>query len=619
MSTTDNEQIKPEAITTGMGSSNHVFQIPQKNDSDTHDLGKDNSNISSFVSFSSQVSTPYDTILLAHAQNLRSEVDNIKINMCNIMKTEIDQFAIITPKTIKDCSLLNKLTLGDGLINLLVLSEKVCAAISGRIRPPSEHSSHDNDLSSAVKNTVVDNEILKSIRNNISELKNVKNDDQLKSIQDQLNDLKQCINEIKLPSNTSTPFPLDVPIPTPVLFQFHGEGQIEESQKRVNKSEKCITSHTEEFISNDMSNQLLELVGQYADDFDKNCEKGHGVISFGHSYTYTGSKAAEPLSKDFPPLIDSLVDLIHKDHPESVINQCLINRYDDGESMLPEHADDEEAIVYDSNIYTVSLGDSCEVGFRRIDGTEEEDHIMNGRSLYIMSKSSQLVWRHRIDKAEQRTLRYSITFRYLSNHNDNATIILGDSNTRHLYFGSKKRTFGDKLPGKRVECFTIDKIDPLQCVGYKNIMLHCGINDLKNSKVSVEDCFADLATRVEKICNLCPASKITVSPILPTRSQYLNSRALQFNKILFSYARNVNPRVGTLDFNCFLDEQDMLAPKMCRYNSDDPVHLGSTGIFTLSRLIINKVLLNPTDSRPYNLVASSGLLKNRRVNTHVPK
>jgi len=92
--------------------------------SENHD-SEENKNVSSLLSFFSNKSAPLDTYLLTHAQNLRSEVDMIKINICSILKLEVNKFAVITPLMIKSCSSLNKSTLAEGLLSQLGLKSKV--------------------------------------------------------------------------------------------------------------------------------------------------------------------------------------------------------------------------------------------------------------------------------------------------------------------------------------------------------------------------------------------------------------------------------------------------------------------------------------------------------------
>ena len=160
------------------------------------------------------------------------------------------------------------------------------------------------------------------------------------------------------------------------------------------------------------------------------------------------------------------------------------------------------------------------------------------------------------------------------------------------------------------------QIDPKKCIGYRNIFIHCGINNIKKNGAVVEECVAQLTSKLDKIHELCPYSKITVSPILPTKLSWLNARALLFNKLLFRYC-DKNPQVGTLDFNMFVDSDGLLASALGRYqNQDDAIHLGSSGIFRLSRLIVHKIHGNPTDGRQYNHVAGSKVGTNLRADAN---
>ena len=112
---------------------------------------------------------------------------------------------------------------------------------------------------------------------------------------------------------------------------------------------------------------------------------------------------------------------------------------------------------------------------------------------------------------------------------------------------------------------------------------------------------------------------MTVSPILPTKAQYLNDRAKLFNQILFDYINNYNPKVSCLDFNCFLDENELLSNQFGRFRDpSDPIHLGSSGIFTLSRLISAKVFSNPTDGRLFSHVLAGKVTipRNRNLSHH---
>ncbi len=165
------------------------------------------------------------------------------------------------------------------------------------------------------------------------------------------------------------------------------------------------------------------------------------------------------------------------------------------------------------------------------------------------------------------------------------------------------------MPGKRVECFTIKEIKPNRCIGYKNVIVHCAINDLKHSAADVDDVFVQLVDKLNVICQLCPEARVIVSPALPSKLNSINSRVIKFNYLLFNYIRNINPRINTLDFSMFCDENNnyVLHDYMGRYKRPyDYIHLGSTGIFTLSRVIRDKIFSHSVDSRRYSHVVSPG-------------
>ena len=592
-----------------------LIKVDSAESINTNALSEDSSSFQ--VSISSHVSTPFDCILLSQAQDLRADVDNIKMNICSALKVDLDKFALVTPQGIKQCNVLNKFTLATGLLALVNHSEKLCATVSGSRL--SEAADKGSDLIPPVSPKLNSFEqTLKSIQASIMELKDdKKHESMFKSIEEKLEGLKVDLSQFnkQCGSDSSTPDGLFGPAP-PFAFNMmvnkppnvkHAVHKADQAQQSQNLATAHIEQYVENFIGPDRLSQLSEFLEQHDSSFSQNSESGHDVLSFGESYNYTGAKAVAPHSKEFPEVIQSLVSDIKKSHPAAVINQCLINRYADQSASLPKHSDDEDSIVHDSRIFTVSVGAPCDVVFSRADTpAEEKVETIEGNSLYVMSKQSQFVWQHRIDpSSETRALRYSITFRYISKNSANATIIVGDSNTRHLKFGSGKKTFGDRIPGKRVEAFLIDQIDPYQCEGYSNVFIHCGINNIKKSGSVVEECVDKLASKLDKICELCPYSKVTVSPILPTKLSWLNARALHFNQLLFRYCDG-NPRIGTLDFNSFVGSDSLLDSALGRYQDQtDAIHLGSTGIFRLSRLIANKLLSNPTDGRLYSQAAAS--------------
>ena len=76
----------------------------------------------------------------------------------------------------------------------------------------------------------------------------------------------------------------------------------------------------------------------------------------------------------------------------------------------------------------------------------------------------------------------------------------------------------------------------------------------------------------------------------------------------------VNPRIGCLDFNNFLDiETGLLADQYGSYRDrTDAIHLGSSDIFTLSRVIVEKIRGNIVDGRLFTDIVGSNMPTARR-------
>ena len=368
-----------------------------------------------------------------------------------------------------------------------------------------------------------------------------------------------------------------------------------------------IQHSTENFIDEDAESELIETLEKL--DFKQ--ENGHGVFSYGEQYKYTNSKSEKP--EEMPPLLKALRDELSRQFPEdSVPTQCLINRFEGPESFLPTHCDDEKTISPNSKIYTISLGTSSKIKYTNLHTGEQRNFHPNGRSLYVMTRKSQGIWSHGIEKsADFQGVRYSITFRTVGKQYNRSTVILGDSHTKYLKFGVGTGTFGYNMPGTRVFAPLIEQLDPQECIGYSNIIIHCGINNIKGHGVNVPNCVDRLICKVETIRALCPKSKITINPILPTKSQSLNDRCKHFNKLLNKLLLDFidstrDHQLHYLNFDVFVDlRSNLLRDDLGRFkNPHDPIHLGSEGVQLLVKLIKDRVCGSRVDGRPYAGVSS---------------
>ena len=386
------------------------------------------------------------------------------------------------------------------------------------------------------------------------------------------------------------------------------------------------TDHMEEtraeYVDKELSVELFEFLN--SSDAQLTRKNGRSVGAYGEPYSYPGSGPAKKTA--LPPPVKCLIDKINIEFPGANINSCVINRYSGPSSSLPEHSDDEPCLTPGSSIYTVSLGSPAAVIYRDLITKVEKSALVEDRSLYVMSQKSQLFWTHRIDPPTDNAdyIRISITLRSVSMNNLHSTILLGDSNTKYIHFegdvantGSGTRsTFGPKLPGKKVPTFHISQIDPLKCIGYQNIILHVGINDFnprsKGRAVTdpnvddVHSIFGNFVDKIERIKAYCPKSKLVISPILPTKLDTYNRRALKFNSMLFKYSDKFND-IKTLDFNSFLDfGKRYLDNSHGSYlNPSDPIHLGRMGVQNLAGIFKSAIFRNMVDGRSYNKMVTN--------------
>ena len=369
-----------------------------------------------------------------------------------------------------------------------------------------------------------------------------------------------------------------------------------------------------EFIDEHMSTSIIGLL--QASDFKS--ENGRSTVSFGEPYTYTGSKSSRNATTSFPDVLQPVVDKInalqkdlfysnHPDlkkhenrHPAPLINSCLVNRYTGPESFLPSHSDNEITIHPESSIFTLSLGQPATVKFSGIDQEPEpanDTEITPGhRSLYHMTRKSQDFFKHAIDKGSIADgTRYSLTFRCVSWKNRNSTCIIGDSNTGMLNFGTNKRsTFGELMPGQKYWAPCIRDIKPESCISFSNVVILCGINDVKKSEVNSQEDIRNLGNslinKIKQIKQLNPKCYVSVCPLLPTKSRELNQKVNFFNCVLASKVASMGPGVQCVEgFHGFAEHDGTLVGSLSktldRHGGLDILHLNPYGARVLAGLI----------------------------------
>ena len=150
-------------------------------------------------------------------------------------------------------------------------------------------------------------------------------------------------------------------------------------------------------------------------------------------------------------------------------------------------------------------------------------------------------------------------------------------------------------PGKKFFAPTIDQINPHNCVGYNNIVIMCGINNVKLDTVrnqsDICNVYNILKRKIECISKLNRKAKIFICSILPTKSRELNNKAISFNNLIFKDLVMCNYRVSVVHgFNEFVSPSDgLLSRAFSRPQMYDILHLNSNGTKSLAKKIKNSI------------------------------
>jgi len=158
-----------------------------------------------------------------------------------------------------------------------------------------------------------------------------------------------------------------------------------------------------------------------------------------------------------------------------------------------------------------------------------------------MSRGSQSVFRHRIDKESTGGIRYSITFRCIHYNFLNSTCILGDSNTGGFKFGEERGTFGKSTPGERHKTLFVEDIDPEKCTAHRNVVLMVGTNNLKSKSIKntgdVRMLCNTYAQKIKDIKQLNKRIRVFIVPVIPSRFENINCKIRDFNRFIAEFSQ----------------------------------------------------------------------------------
>ncbi len=159
-------------------------------------------------------------------------------------------------------------------------------------------------------------------------------------------------------------------------------------------------------------------------------------------------------------------------------------------------------------------------------------------------------------------------------------LIVGDSNTKDIVFGPGKGKVGESFPGKRTKAANISQIKPEDCIGYTNIIIACGTNDLRTENVrhetEIHAIVDKLRYKLLQVTKICPKARITVMPVLPSRNHEMNRNIMFFNHFVDLMLAKCFRDVWYPSVHEFLDKKNLLAENLTR--NGDAIHLNERGI-----------------------------------------
>jgi len=146
------------------------------------------------------------------------------------------------------------------------------------------------------------------------------------------------------------------------------------------------------------------------------------VFSYGNehiSYTYTRKTEK---SVEWTTFMKKMRDLIFKmcqklDDENETFNFVLINKYMNENDYIGAHSDNEEDIIPESHIASLSVGENRQFSFISKNNNEKKSIILKSVSLLLMMGKTQQLYKHELPKSKsQCDVRYNLTFRHLKNN-----------------------------------------------------------------------------------------------------------------------------------------------------------------------------------------------------------
>ena len=489
------------------------------------------------------VTSESQTLMSGNVHEFSFNSINSDVNVCDSIHDDsneiVDDLNVSGTNTTLDCT-----DVIDDIKTLTKLNEEVLANIKSLQKLSNDHANTFGKQIDDIKET------LKSTSHSVKYTQNVPNE---------LLDSSQ---------------PISQPIKPPFSFNFDPE------KCKPYKGLHLNLLDNEHF---DKLTDFLDKSNNFKTISSKNNNSSRDVSYYGEfRYRYG---AIQHEANAIPDVIQPIVDKISEMYPKTIINSCLVTRYRNGNSSCPQHSDNEPFIAPCSDIFTLSVGCERSMLFNSVSNTSTDISLPNN-SLLAFSRSSQEFWKHEIPCCETGAVRYSLTFRQLAPYYANSTLIVGDSNTEYLKFGSGRNKFGVWMPGCREKAGRIKDLPNPEDLDfpYRNLVVHTGINDLRaTNHLPIPVLMNNLKDKCLALSSKFPKMKVHISMLLPTKDPGLNSMVSEMNMRIKNFASE-HTGIFVISQHNLADSSGKLSSNLGRHNNDgkpvmfDTVHLGSKGI-----------------------------------------
>ena len=206
---------------------------------------------------------------------------------------------------------------------------------------------------------------------------------------------------------------LDVTLPQKVALP--NDSQINDQSILDSSISDCISLQPYSLIPghpfSEFDVNTLDQEIPYSHDLNNRKIKFYGAVP----YKYSGV-VHQPCNVPKDCYLLTIIDKIKVLFPHFKFNSVLINKYVDGNDFIPMHSDNEKCIKQNSDILTVSLGETRTIHFQPINSThvtEVSESLQHG-DVFIMSANTQNLFKHGIPQNSSTSMRISLTFRDLT-------------------------------------------------------------------------------------------------------------------------------------------------------------------------------------------------------------